>query len=233
MSRRPAGVGTRRPPATGARRPAYRTLAPVYDLLSAEWPVYRAGRRSALQLLDLQPGEQVLELGCGTGLNLPGVRAGVGRSGGYVGVDLSRPMLEVAGRRAGDWPGVHLVAADLDAAGGVLQVRPQVRPGGVDVLLATYALSLLPAWRDTLADALTLTCPGARLAVVDMQPARGPVAGRLLARLAMRAGGADPQAHPWTAVEQRCTDVRTREHWAGHVQVRVGTLSRPGGAPPG
>lgn len=95
----------------------------------------------------------------------------------------------------------------------------------MDVVLATYALSLLPGWRSVQDTALARARPGARLAVVDTQPARGP--GSPLSRLAMWAGGADPGAHPWTAVDELCTGVRSREHWAGHVQVRVGVLSRP------
>lgn len=206
-------------------------IAPVYDLVSGEWPVYRRGRTSALELLELRPGEQVLDLGCGTGLNLPGVRAAVGAHGGFVGVDLSEPMLDAARRRADGWSGAAFVAADL-GAGGALEARSEVRAGGVDVVLASYALSLLPDWRAALHDALALARSGARLAIVDMQPARRQP-GRALSRAAMWAGGADGQALPWTAVEARCTGVRAREHWGGHVQVRVGTLSAPCGAPRG
>ncbi len=201
------------------RRAAYSAIAPFYDLLSVERPVYRRGRRTALELLDLTPGERVLDLGCGTGLDLPGVRGAVGAGGGFVGVDRSPAMLAVARRRAAGWPGAVLVRADLtgDWTAGV--------PAGVDAVLCCYALSLLPDPGAVLDAAAALARPGARLAVVDMQPARGR--GRVLSELALWAGGADPGARPWTEVESRCTDVRAAEHWAGHVQVRVGTLSRP------
>jgi len=37
------------------RRARYRTSARFYDVISAEWPVYRAGRVAAIDLLALRP----------------------------------------------------------------------------------------------------------------------------------------------------------------------------------
>ena len=67
------------------RRPAghYRAWARFYDVISAEWPVYRAGRIAAIDLLALQPGHHVLDIGCGTGIESPltDVRAASVRGG--------------------------------------------------------------------------------------------------------------------------------------------------------
>ena len=41
-----------------------------YDVLSGERPVYRTGRLAGISLLDLSPGDAVVDLVCGTGLNL-------------------------------------------------------------------------------------------------------------------------------------------------------------------
>ncbi|GAA1348430.1 class I SAM-dependent methyltransferase [Arthrobacter roseus] len=65
----------------------YRSFAPLYDLLSAEWPVYRAGRKIGIESLDLHSGDQVLDIGCGTG-------------GTIVGIDRSPNMLAQARRKA-------------------------------------------------------------------------------------------------------------------------------------
>ena len=193
--------------------PRYTTVAPWYDVVSAEWPVYRRGRRAAFELLALRPGERVLDIGCGTGLDLPFVRA-AGAS--FCGVDASPQMLMAARRRARGWSGATFLAADA-ASPAVDEL-----PGGFDVVVFTYALSIIPAWPVAFSRAVGRARAGARVVVVDMQPATGPL--RPLADLAMRLGGADPAAHPWTAVEQQCTDVRARACWSGHVQLRLGTL---------
>lgn len=206
----------------------YTFYAPVYDLVSAE-PVYRPGRVTAVEALRLRPGQRVLDVGCGTGLNFPLLRGAVGASGRVVGVDRSARMLDQAGRRAGrrDWGNVDLVridAAELeaDALGG------PGREAGFDAVLFTYALSLMADWETAWERATALAVPGARVAVVDMQRPEGRAAALSpLARLACALGGADIEAHPWTAVEQHTVDTGSWSLRGGHVQVRAGTLATP------
>jgi ubiquinone/menaquinone biosynthesis C-methylase UbiE len=59
-------------------------------------------RHKAVQRLDLEPGETVLEIGCGTGRNLPLLCETVGEDGQVIGVDASAvtPMNRVSSGRA-------------------------------------------------------------------------------------------------------------------------------------
>ncbi len=71
----------------------------------------------ALALLDLAPGERVLELGCGTGVFLPALAAAVGPNGQVVGIDHNQGFLEEARQRvetAGASTLVTLEAADAE-----------------------------------------------------------------------------------------------------------------------
>ena len=86
-------------------RERYSSGARLYDAVSAEWPVYRIGRTTAIERLDPRPGERVLDLGYGTGLNHALLDAAVGPDGAVLGVDRSAAMLAVAG----------FGGADLDA----------------------------------------------------------------------------------------------------------------------
>ena len=58
----------------------YRRMAPFYDLMVVplEWLGARRHRARAVRRLELQPGAIVLDLGCGTGLNLPLLHKAVG-----------------------------------------------------------------------------------------------------------------------------------------------------------
>ncbi len=210
----------------------YRLAARSYDLLSGEI-VYRAGRRLGIAALDLRPGDLVLDVACGTGLNFAGLRAAVGPTGQVVGLDASTAMLRQAAARTvrAGWRNVELLQADATTtAPEVLLERLGRRCDGV---LATYALSLMRPWRAAWRTVLALTAPTGRLAVVDLQrPLDVPRPAMWLAELACRLGGSDVDAHPWTAVEQDCTEVRAAQAWAGHLQIRSGQPARKSGGGP-
>ncbi|MBA2698171.1 MAG: methyltransferase domain-containing protein, partial [Nocardioidaceae bacterium] len=95
-------------------RGRYAQAARFYDVLSLERPVYRPGRLLGVELLGLRAGDTVLDVGCGTGLNLPLLRAAVGEQGTVVGLDLSPQMLSRARRRVrvAGWDNVHLHCGD-------------------------------------------------------------------------------------------------------------------------
>lgn len=207
----------------------YLWSGPIYDVISLEWPLYRGARTAGIDLLRLRPGQTVLDIGCGTGLNFSLLAERVGASGHIVGIDLSSSMLGQAERRARHgWPHLtlwQLDAADLDPG----QVR-QLSPGeqGVDAVLATYALSVIPGWRRAWRRATEAARPGARAVVVDLSLPTGRAAPLTpLARLACALGGADPHRDPGPVALRGATDRERRRFLGGHVIVDAGTLAQP------
>lgn len=207
----------------------YARFARLYDALAAE-PVYRAGREVAIAALGLRPGDRVLDIGCGTGLNFPLLLRGVGPTGRVVGVDRSSQMLDSAQARAHRLhaTNVALVCADATALPADRLLAEACSDRGYDAVLFTYSLSVMPQWERAWHSATALLRDGGRAAVVDMQLPRGVARlGSPLARLACSLGGSDIAAHPWQALELAATDLDSWALRGGHIQVRVGTLSRP------
>lgn len=206
----------------------YSSFAPLYDLMSAEFPVYRAGRKLGINALNLEPGHQVLDLGCGTGLNFGLLKERIGPTGTIIGIDRSPGMLAQARRKADrfGWTNIILIQADATTMSPSSISSSITAQGGrnlSDTTLATYALSLMNPWEAAWDAMKQLTRPGGSLCIVDMQESTSHVLGmRILARLACRLGGADITAHPWRAVEQDCTDVTEASARSGHLQVRTG-----------
>ncbi|WP_216699809.1 methyltransferase domain-containing protein [Arthrobacter sp. H5] len=207
----------------------YSTFAPFYDVMSGEYPVYRAGRETGIKMLRQPSGAQVLDVGCGTGLNFSLLQSQIAPGGTIVGIDRSPEMLVQARRRAerNGWTNVILIQADateLSPTDIGSRIAAQGGRAHSDAILATYALSLMKDWETAWANMVSLAAPGASLCVVDMQKPVGLSAAlTLLAKAACWLGGSDIDAHPWTAVERDCADVKAASARGGHLQIRTGT----------
>ena len=94
---------------------AYTRDASAYDSRTSAFDTYR---RRLVDLLPLQRGDVVLDVGCGTGLCFEQVRGRVGAEGAIIGIDASREMLAMAAERvaARGWNNVVLVQAPVEEA---------------------------------------------------------------------------------------------------------------------
>ncbi len=110
----------------------YDRLAGVYDVVYG--PVLQPGRQRALERMALGPGQRVLEVGVGTGLNVTLYP----RDCSVVGIDLSAPMLEKARRRCARRSASHVRLLRMDATALTF------RDGSFDVVYAPYLVSVVP-----------------------------------------------------------------------------------------
>lgn len=94
---------------------SYGAMAEQYHVRTASGIHFR---RQAVARLAPRPGEVVLDVGCGTGLNFSALQDAIGPTGRLIGIELSPEMLEVARRRVEDhgWTNVHLVQGDVAEA---------------------------------------------------------------------------------------------------------------------
>ncbi len=144
----------------------YRKKAKHYDITSRLYPVpgypQQAQRLQAVRALGLRPGDTVIDMACGTGLNFRLLEKAVGPGGRIVGVDLTDAMLARAQDRiaTNGWSNISLVQAD--AAGFDF-------PAGVDAILSTYAMTQVPECADVIAHGAKALSRGGRWAVLDLK----------------------------------------------------------------
>jgi phosphatidylethanolamine/phosphatidyl-N-methylethanolamine N-methyltransferase len=110
----------------------YAKLTPVYDIVFG--PALQAGREAALERMQIQPGDRVLEVGIGTGLTAPLYP----RECQVTGIDLSAAMLEKARERLRHHRVRNVRLLQMDAA------AMRFDDEGFDVVYAPYTISVVP-----------------------------------------------------------------------------------------
>jgi ubiquinone/menaquinone biosynthesis C-methylase UbiE len=193
----------------------YRKKAKHYDITSQFYPApgypQRAHRLRAVQALGLRPGDSVVEIACGTGLNFSLIEQVIGPDGRIVGVDLTDAMLAQAQHRieTNGWSNISLVQADAAEFDF---------PTEVDAILSTYALSQVPECGDVIAHGAAALSRGGRWVVLDLKvPDNAP---RWLARLGIALarpfGSIDEwiERRPWEAVRAAMQDRLADLSWS-------------------
>ena len=75
-------------------------------------PEIERQRKRTVEVIDPQPGERIVDIGCGPGLLTHELEPAVGSAGRIVGVDSSTAMLELARKRCGQLPNVEFIESD-------------------------------------------------------------------------------------------------------------------------
>ena len=167
-------------------------------------------REQIFQLLDVKPGMNALDIGCGPGLTSLSLAQAVGSAGHVDAIDIAPPMLQLAARRCADAKQVAFHQAD------VLQLP--FADATFDVALATQVYEYVADIDNALTELARVMKPSAQVLLVDTdwescvwacrdearmrrmmqgwsQHIPHPQLPRTLIQRMQRAGFADVQAH--------------------------------------
>ncbi|KAI9129927.1 class I SAM-dependent methyltransferase [Acaryochloris sp. CCMEE 5410] len=211
----------------------YQRLAKSYDFLGERLlglilsPFgYFNYRKQAISSMQLQPGDTVIDLCCGTGLNFPLLEKAIGSEGKIIGVDLTAEMLAQAHQRVEEnhWNNVELVQANA---------AEYSFPKGVDGILSTWAITLVPEFDHVIQNGCQALSPGKRWCILDFKKPKNwlSLSAPLLSYPFLRPFGANLKVtdrHPWEPIQQYLPKSIFTELLMGFAYIAVGEKSQKG-----
>jgi ubiquinone/menaquinone biosynthesis C-methylase UbiE len=204
-------------------RAHYRKRAKSYDF--AVWTYRLIGlrekvyRQHTVDALSLQPGDTVVDLACGTGLNFQFLQPRITNKGKIIGVDLTDAMLEVAQSKSNSagWNNIDFVQADI---------AEYEFPAGIAGIISTFAISLVPNFDEVIHRGAAALKLGGRMALLDIKtPKHWPTWMAKLTAAINRPFGVTLETTmrcPWESLQKYLQEVSYREYFFTYLYLSVG-----------
>lgn len=194
----------------------YKGRARYYD---TELMLFEPIRAEAIALLQLHPGDRVIDVGCGTGLSFDRLQSRVGRIGGIVGIEQCPEMIEQARAKVAQrkWANVELVEAPAALA---------KFDGLADAAIFHFTHDIL---RDeaAVANVFAHLNPGARVVAAGLQwapPWAWPTNGFVMLAALYSTTSLEGLGHPWSRLAPRLVDFRVQHTPLGGIYIASGTF---------
>ena len=188
----------------------YNKLSLVHDLLSFnDWP-YRDARKQAVNALDLRPGDMVIDLFCGTGVNFRPVLARIGEQGQLIGIDGSSGMLNSAHKRIqkAGWNHDQIKLVEKNLLNLAPDFLETILPSGrVPKVLITLALGVFSNYAEVFTSIFAAMPLGTRFAILEGYCEEGARGAGLLNFI----GHSDCRRRVWEPVKELTVDYQ--EAW--------------------
>jgi SAM-dependent methyltransferase len=190
---------------------------PNFDLIFV-----RSLRRRAIELLQLRPGDRVLDAGCGPGGSFPYLLNRVGRDGEVVGVEISPEMAALANKRiqSNGWHNVRVLESAAEQANPEGCFDALLMLGAPDVYGSAASLdNLLPHLKSN----ARIVAFGAKL--MPAGPARilNPLFQSTFSKLTFASTPA-LSYEPWAMLCERLNGLQVEETFLGWMFLASGTM---------
>lgn len=145
----------------------YNKISGFYDFFAER--IYRKQRNELIEKLELEKGDSVLLIACGTGISFEPILKKIGTKGRIVGIDNSIKMLEIAKKKAkiNNWTNIDLINANAELINNDLIENQIGEKLEFDYVVAELAFSVIPNWKMSIRKSIELLKKNGKIGVLD------------------------------------------------------------------
>lgn len=202
----------------------YNKFSNIYDLISAK-SYYAKPRELAVELLDLNEGNRVLSVACGTGQNFEIFQKYLKGSGQIVGIDLSQGMLSKAKNKIekNNWNNVNVIECNAENV-SIATINSGIDNSQItqfDSAICELGLTAIPNWEGTIDNMLKLVKLGGKIVIMDWYMKTPNLRGKFINWV----GNADISKPTWQYLHSKVSDFYINSKFkGGDVYVASGTV---------
>ncbi len=118
-------------------------------------------RKKAINKLNLKPGNRVLDIACGTGLNFKHIEKIIRKKGEITAVDYTKEILDITKKliKKNKWKNIKLIKADAASI--------KLKSNYFDAIISTLGFSSIPNHKKALINSISSLKKGKKLVMLD------------------------------------------------------------------
>jgi len=144
----------------------YNLIAGVYDIFTTQF--YKKMRQDLIKKLNLEEGNRILIIACGTGQSFNLIERKIGKQGEIIAIDNASSMLSKAQKRIQKhhWENIKLIKADVRELSPEFLNRKGIKTD-FDIILGELAFSVIPDWKKVMKTSVILLNKTGKLGILD------------------------------------------------------------------
>lgn len=189
----------------------YDRFSKVYDLISSK-RYYHQPRKYAIEQLELQKHQIILNLPCGTGQNFSYFQNNLAETGQIIGIDLSDGMLKKAEQKVkkNNWQNIKIIKGDATKI-DTTWIKDHFGELKIDAVLCDLGLSGFPQWKQVIDNLITILEPNGKIVIMDWYIAKPSLRGKFINWI----GKGEVNRPIWQYLETRISDFHINHSFKG------------------
>lgn len=197
----------------------YDNFSSIYDWISSK-RYYQKSRVAAIEALQLQLHQNVLNLPCGTGQNFEYFQKYLKETGQIIGIDLSEGMLQKAHQKINQngWQNIKIIKDDANNINSKW-IEEQLNDIPIHAILCDLGLSGFPNWQAIIDNLVNLLEPNGKIVIMDWYIEKKSLRGELIKWL----GKGEVNRPIWQYLQSKVTDFQVENFKNGDMFVASGS----------